>query len=405
MLRSHQCVEIGDVNFQVQIPEGVETEIVKWSYWKKGIGKQFVILLHGANASAQSFCHVVRIVNQEMPDAHILIPEFDSSMLSFSNPLVIVRDIVRTLDWMAKSQEFDQIILVGHSIGALLARKIYICACGETERAPFESELTEFQQARSWARTVKRIVLLAGINRGWQFSHHLSLENTIFQGLGLPIGNLIVMLWGRLPLIFHFRRGAPFVTQLRIQWLFIPPAMKGNVLTVQLLGTIDDIVSPEDNIDLVTGSDFIYLDVPYTGHANIKEMDQTKAGKERAEKFKLALLSDREELPVKQYFPEDQALPPANPEIEHVVFVIHGIRDRGFWTKKIARRVRRSGRNQTYATETSTYGYFPMLPFLLPFQRRNKVEWLMDQYTENLALYPHAEFHYVGHSNGTYLLG
>ncbi len=36
--------------------------------------------------------------------------------------------------------------------------------------------------------------------------------------------------------------------------------------------------------------------------------------------------------------------------------------------------------------------------------RRSKVEWLMDQYTENLALYPNADFSFVGHSNGTYLL-
>jgi hypothetical protein len=45
-----------------------------------------------------------------------------------------------------------------------------------------------------------------------------------------------------------------------------------------------------------------------------------------------------------------------------------------------------------------------MLPFLSPYLRRDKVEWLMDQYTENLALYPNADFHYVGHSNGTYLV-
>ena len=56
------------------------------------------------------------------------------------------------------------------------------------------------------------------------------------------------------------------------------------------------------------------------------------------------------------------------------------------------------------ATETSTYGYFPMLPFLIPARRQAKVEWLMDRYAEVLALYPNANFSFVGHSNGTYLL-
>ncbi|NCA71235.1 MAG: hypothetical protein EOM91_14250 [Sphingobacteriia bacterium] len=37
-------------------------------------------------------------------------------------------------------------------------------------------------------------------------------------------------------------------------------------------------------------------------------------------------------------------------------------------------------------------------------KRREKVEWLMDQYTEALARFPAAEFSYVGYSNGTYLL-
>jgi len=45
-----------------------------------------------------------------------------------------------------------------------------------------------------------------------------------------------------------------------------------------------------------------------------------------------------------------------------------------------------------------------MLPFLFSWRRKAKVEWLMDQYTQAKAQYPKAEFSYVGHSNGTYLL-
>jgi pimeloyl-ACP methyl ester carboxylesterase len=45
-----------------------------------------------------------------------------------------------------------------------------------------------------------------------------------------------------------------------------------------------------------------------------------------------------------------------------------------------------------------------MLPFVLPWIRRQKVEWLMDEYVGVKSRFPNAEFSYVGHSNGTYLV-
>ncbi len=52
------------------------------------------------------------------------------------------------------------------------------------------------------------------------------------------------------------------------------------------------------------------------------------------------------------------------------------------------------------ATDT----YFPMLSFLQPGARQEKVEWFMDRYTEARATYPTAKFHFIAHSHGTYLL-
>lgn len=95
--------------------------------------------------------------------------------------------------------------------------------------------------------------------------------------------------------------------------------------------------------------------------------------------------------------------PPPDPNIENVVFVIHGIRDKGFWTKKIARKIREFGADGSVRCITRTYGYFPMAPFVFRIFRREKVEWLMDLYAEAHAQFPAAKFSYVGHSNGTYL--
>ena len=72
--------------------------------------------------------------------------------------------------------------------------------------------------------------------------------------------------------------------------------------------------------------------------------------------------------------------------VTDVVFIVHGIRDQGYWTQKLAQRVKFLGAKQrNIASVASGYGYFPMLPFLLPWGRRSKVEWLIDQYTEALA--------------------
>jgi hypothetical protein len=45
-----------------------------------------------------------------------------------------------------------------------------------------------------------------------------------------------------------------------------------------------------------------------------------------------------------------------------------------------------------------------MLPFLCPWMRRVKVEWLLDLYVTVKAWNPKARISYIGHSNGTYVL-
>lgn len=67
-------------------------------------------------------------------------------------------------------------------------------------------------------------------------------------------------------------------------------------------------------------------------------------------------------------------------------------------------RAKKDDQEGSWGTETSTYGFFPMLPFLIAQKRREKVEWLMDRYAELVARCPNARFHYVGRSNGTYCL-
>lgn len=393
---------------------------------RRGESTKLVVILHAYCSSPARMSAVRGVAADCFPDADLLVPALPTGPLSTHSPQAIVRDLLRMMDTVctARAGGYQEIVLVGHSIGALFARKLYVCACGSAAEAPFEAELSAPELAtdrpRPWAAKVERLVLLAGMNRGWQINHHLSPLAALQQTVGVWIAGLFRLLSGRVPLIMAIRRGAPFLTQLRIQWILMRNRGAGQALTVQLLGTVDDMVSPEDNIDLVAGRDFIYLDVPYSGHANVIEMADSRTvpagggapastrGAARADVLRTALTESQRELARHGILPSDQPLSQQHPDVTDVVFVVHGIRDRGFWTQRIARQVLRRAQADALevriATETSSYGYFPMLPFLLPGRRREKTEWLMDQYAEALAIYPNAEFSFVGHSNGTYLI-
>jgi pimeloyl-ACP methyl ester carboxylesterase len=389
-----------------------------------------VVLLHAYTRSARSLAALEAKIRglagyRSEAEAQFFIPDLPLSLLSRADPSEIVSGLVEDIDRLVHESggRIGRIQLIGHSYGALLARKLYVVACGETKEAPFEPAIRQ-RSGRPWAGMVERIVLLAGMNRGWRISHHLSFPNAVLWTLGVLLGRLIWLVSRREPSIFYIRKGASFITQLRIQWLRMRQQSRhrglGDALTVQLLGSVDDMVSPEDNVDLITGGDFVYRDVPHSGHANVIEVADPNPlarptaggaatrGDARFEVIAHALLSDRDTLLDASVIPADEPPPEANDAVRDMVFVIHGIRDQGYWTHKVARRVQALAKGRPdgtlVATETSSYGYFPMLSFLLPGKRRAKVEWLMDQYAEALARYPRARFSYVGHSNGTYLL-
>ena len=135
-------------------------------------------------------------------------------------------------------------------------------------------------------------------------------------------------------------------------------------------------------------------------------------GAERRARFIHVLKSDKNTL-IKTQIPAEDLVDtlPDEPDqtIKHVAFVVHGIRDDGYWTRKIAQKIQERASSggaepAKWRCETSSYGYFAMLPFVMPWVRRQKVEWLMDKYVDVKARFPNSEFSYIGHSNGTYLV-
>lgn len=387
--------------------------------------KYIVFVLHGWTLKPQDYDDIVNVIHNKFPEGSVKlkIPRLPMSAFSTADPDDIVISILKKIDkeW-EKSIELTgtkpNIIIIGHSTGSVLARKVYVAACGENNDAPFEKNYKD-KNPKEWAENVERLILLAGMNRGWSINPHLNTMNGIVLRLLAGIGSFLQLFRFKF-LAFKTKRGGRFITQLRIQWLSMLrnayTKKTGKATVVQLLGTLDDIISPEDNVDDITGNTFIYLEVPRSNHLTVLNMNDDP---EKQKILKTALIETKEELKKHIVETADENRIAANGDITDVVFVIHGIRDTGYWTQKLARRIKRYGdgkpieeskrlnkniKVRKFATETSTYGYFAMLPFALPYKRRQKVEWFMDQYTENLAKYPNAQFSFFGHSNGTHLL-
>jgi alpha-beta hydrolase superfamily lysophospholipase len=396
--------------------------------------RPLIVLLHGFGRRPSNLESVRVAALSKYPNAEFLIPKLAYWQYFAIQPMAMIAgEVVDQIDaaWadaLRNKKPFDEILLVGHSCGALLARKIAIIAHGERTDAPFEPILARHVQEKPWAPAIRRLVLLAGITRGWMASSALHPLTSFFWSLGGLINGLLL---GKAT-IYDAQRGSRFVVQTRLQWLALTGptcAKRPDFIVVQLLGTVDDVVSPDDGmdfaIDLPNGG-YFFIEIQETGHRNAVDLSLTRrlvpswplstaeiARRQRRKKRFLEALTcstlELENLRIEKSHMADTMPPAPELSVENVAFIIHGIRDKGFWTQKIARVIKKEAEDaglgaNAFRCVTASYGYFAMAPFILPWIRRQKVAWLMEQYVEARARYPKARFHYVGHSNGTYLV-
>jgi pimeloyl-ACP methyl ester carboxylesterase len=398
---------------------------------------ELVVVLHGA--TSEGVADVVRAVKAARPNAEVMDPPLAElrTFRSTSSPQSLAMRVADLIDaaWEKSGGRYERIVIVGHSAGGMIARKIVILACGEVAlrnsqghlhtAAPFEAEIRRFANARPWAQKIERLILLAGLNRGWSVATAKDWITAMKFSLGHVLAECIHLFRGRYPTIFGFRSGSLFMVQTRLQWLaLVRSRVLPDLFTVQMVGTLDDVVPLADAVDFDVelggdGKSFRLLELPCSNHVTALNMVPPDHNREEANE-PIAVTRWRRFVDALTKFPDElecapgailrdhlaDALPPKpNLEVSDVVFVMHGIRDKGFWTQKVARQIKlfAEAAKKDVRSMTASYGYLAMLPFALPWVRRRKVEWLMDRYTEIKAQYPNADLSYVGHSNGTYL--
>jgi pimeloyl-ACP methyl ester carboxylesterase len=428
-----------------------------------GGAKTLAIVLHGYKNTRDSLNELNNIIRETYSKKGGI--DIYAPTMPYARPLDstganrTVEKLVGDLDDIWKSGKYQKVIFIGHSMGGVLLRRLFLAG---SPNAPdfagdflFRDDLAENVTGvkHEWAAKVDRIIFLASWDKGWS----ISSRNTWKYMIGLNF----LGFWGRVmelfgntnkpgQTMFDVRVGAPFIVQTRLLWMAYrrwnsealrnlynkkekedqcvelkePGKEVVNPLVIQIIGTQDNEVSPQDQVDYdinsaeivaeemlpnspATEKKYFLIEMADADHNDVIMFEGSEKS-ERKKAFVCALTGDSSALQGcsrnPAYF-EDMPTEP-DPSVKEVVFVMHGIRDDGYWTHRIAKAIKEAKAavsTDPIVSWTQTYGYFPMGAFLLPWIRRQKVEWFMDQYVNVKARYPNAIMHYVGHSNGTYL--
>lgn len=254
----------------------------------KGI-KNFVVILHGFTMNTRQYKSLERLVMNTYKDAKVFLPDLPLSHFSTETPDLIVDKLLDDIDKMYVDTEPDIVVtLIGHSTGALLVRYLAVKAD---------------KQGKKWMEKVKRVVLLAGINKGWSINSDLSLWTLLMFTAGCIAGWFMEKVLRKKPFVFFIRKNSPFIHELNRDYKELSEKRGAEFLTIQLLGTRDNILAAGDDIDSELGSNFAYLELPATNHTNLIDINDSEEGLIRKKIIKIALNDDREIL--KKYKPNN----------------------------------------------------------------------------------------------------
>lgn len=199
--------------------------------------------------------------------------------------------------------------------------------------------------------------------------------------------------------LLDIRAGSRFVTDLRIQWIRTMSQLEAQhkaPYVVQLLGDRDTLVGHIDSLDVEQMRNAVQLGVPNADHASITDVSGAE-GEARYAQLRKAILGPPQPAPPREALSVEEAERP-------VVFLLHGIRaGTDDWVARTKALL--EARPERPVARQPSYGYFSAWNFAVPFTRATNLRFMLDTYTQELAARPNATFHFVGHSNGTYILG
>ena len=128
--------------------------------------ESLVVIVPTMAGTADRMNDIFEVVKNEQKylKSDIIVIQFAGGSVSNADPKSIADEIETTINRLYTEKSYKDIVLIGASAGALLVRKAYVWALGN------QSDRPDPRPAREWPAAVERIVLLAGMNRGWTIS-------------------------------------------------------------------------------------------------------------------------------------------------------------------------------------------------------------------------------------------
>ncbi|MHC5597166.1 MAG: esterase/lipase family protein [Nostoc sp.] len=347
--------------------------------------KRLIVIVPSENQDAESWKPLVEELKKETALTESEWLPWDKHNLhdwSFQKGISLSTELKAKIDakWRRKGP-FDEVILIGHSLGGVLIRQTYLLASGM---------YPDYDQS-PWYKYVRRFVLFASPNRG------LDPTQSLIWRMVMAFEKATSFSLRRLMPLQDFIRGSAFITNLRVEWIrHFNDESYYQLTVVQLLGAKDGKITRDDSVDSEQFPDAFHIDIPDAEYTNIHRVDCAEDSEERYHLIREAILSN-------QPLDENPNLAPSIAR-NNVVFILHGIRaSNSGWVEQIKEKILQEDPDTVVIT--SSYGYFSAFNFVLPGLRQSNIAWFMDEYSYYFAKYPNIDFHFIGHSNGTYILG
>src|SRR5215471_14227644 len=127
--------------------------------------KQLVVFLHGWTRTTRDMAPLVSVAENAMPNADIYVPPLPIwSLFSRQEAQRIAQRLTSDIDQLMKNREahsgkYEEIVLVGHSTGAVLARAVWALSQGGQPNGQIDRNY-----AKDWTGSISRLVLLAAVN-------------------------------------------------------------------------------------------------------------------------------------------------------------------------------------------------------------------------------------------------
>lgn len=382
--------------------------------------KNLVILIAGVRTPRLLFSKTTRVATEAVIESDILKIRANLALFSNADPNEMASQIGGLIDaqyqrkYRATGEKYEKIILVGHSIGALWLRKAVLNASAGfgLDRPGLTNKVASSDS--EWRTKLERIVLLAGINGG--FDRNLSIWTII--------GTWLLEYLGIGKLLLSMERGAPFVETLRLEWMRLIRAPFGIAapFSVQLIGDADWAVPPDNDIDLeaqigeVSNTNHAIIDVGGASHISILDMALIEDSdlllqSRRAYCFIDALTLSKQDLrdrTLGQRVEIVGAEAKRRAAIKRVIFLYDDNRNQDLWIEPFGFAAKRVlGERDDIFVARASVPHLSRFSFLVNLfgRRENALKWWNAKFTELCADHPNANISVVALANGSWIIG